>query len=77
MLDIAIFDTTPVVADDYRSEPAPAEVVCEAPQSEVSPKAESMSSDDDYDKITQEDVEEVAEQLSIPSVNTKYKNMHL
>ena len=79
LLDIGIFDTTPApaVAHWTTTEPFNVETTCEVPQPAASPKLESVSSDDDYDKITQEDVEEAAEHLAIPSINTKYKNMHL
>lgn len=43
----------------------------------ASPVACTDSSDDGFDKITHEDVQEVAEELAIPSINTKYKSLHL
>jgi hypothetical protein len=88
-LDIGIFETTPaaVIASDIsktETETKTESISCvmddtttaaaEKPHTSPEVHTSPVSSDDDFDKITHE---EVAEQFALPSVNTKYKMLHL
>ena len=72
LTDIGIFDTS--VAPVCGIQPTAGDNSQKSPITS-SPRVES--SDDDFDKITHDEVAEVAEHFAIPSINTKYQGLHL
>lgn len=77
LLEIGLFETLAATKMPTNV----SQLSCSTSDGDVSPAAcasqKIESSDDDFDKITHEDVAAVAEQFAIPSVNTKYKGLHL
>lgn len=74
---------TPILA---QGDPKASSVTCDTKEKEKFLYSEeisenvgmtSASSEDDFVKINEDGVEEGSEAFAIPSINTKYKSMHL
>lgn len=76
LLDIGIYETLPTctVVDESSGDSGRTTSTLVSSSSALQ---HVESSDDDFDKITHEDVAEVAEHFDIPSINTQYKGLHL